>query len=121
MRLPVLLAVDDDRDALDDVETQLARRYAHDYRIESLGDPHEAISSFLLEWARDRCVVPQPVHVVGESWSGRAYELREALGQCAAPHIFCLAESETGRDLLSRAGPDAKLPLMVLPDGLSVS
>ena len=82
---------------------------------------HEAISSFLLEWARDRSVVPQTVHVVGESWSGRAYELREALGQCAAPHVFCLAESESGRDLLSRAGPDAKLPLMVLPDGSAVS
>ena len=210
MPLPVLLAVDDDRDALDDVEQQLAHRYAHDYRIESLGDPddalrmlqeladagedvalvlassalssesgrhllervrrlhphagrallvpanvwsdqstadairdsmalgridyyvprpagpfdevfHEAISSFLLEWARERSVVPQTVHVVGESWSGRAYELREALGQCAAPHVFCLAASETGRDLLSRAGPDAKLPLMVLPDGLAVS
>ena len=39
-------------------------------------------------------VVPQTVHVVGETWSGRAYELREALGQCAAPHVFCLAESE---------------------------
>ena len=66
---------------------------------------HEAISSFLLEWARDRSVVPQTVHVVGESWSGRAYELREALGQCAAPHVFCLAESESGRDLLSQGGP----------------
>ena len=43
MPLPVLLAVDDDRDALDDVETQLAQRYAHDYRIESLGDPDEAL------------------------------------------------------------------------------
>ncbi len=65
--------------------------------------------------------MPQTVHVVGESWSGRAYELREALGQCAAPHVFCLAESESGRDLLSKAGPDAKLPLMVLPDGSAVS
>ena len=37
MRLPVLLAVDDDRGALDDVEAQLVQRYAQDYRIESLG------------------------------------------------------------------------------------
>jgi len=43
MPLPVLLAVDDDRDALDDVETQLARRYAHDYRIESLGDRSDRV------------------------------------------------------------------------------
>jgi thioredoxin reductase (NADPH) len=210
MHLPVLLAVDDDRDALDDVETQLVQRYAHDYRIESLGDPdealrtlqeladggqdvalvlaasslpstsgrhlvehvrqlhphagrallvpanvwsdqptaeairdsmalgridyyvprpagsldevfHEAISGFLLEWARDRRVVPQTVHVVGETWSGRAHELREALEQCAAPHAFCLAASEQGRELLETAGPGVKLPLMVLPGGRFLS
>jgi thioredoxin reductase (NADPH) len=206
MRLPILLAVDEDRDALDEVKTQLVRRYAHDYRIDSLGDPddalrklraladggedvalvlaasslsstsgrhilehvrqlhpharrallvpanvwsdqptadairdsmalgridsyvlrpagpldevfHQAISSFLLEWARDRQVVPQTVHIVGETWSGRAYELRETFEQCAAPHSFCLAGSDKGRELLARAGPDPKLPLMVLPDG----
>ena len=207
MRLPILLVVDDDRDALDEVETQLVHRYAHDYRIESLGDPddalrtlqeladagedvalvlaassllstsgthllervrqlhphagrallvsgnvwwtdqptadairdsmalgridyylprpagsfdevfHEAVSSFLLESARARRVVPQTVHIVGETWSGRAYELREVLEQCVAPHAFCLAASEQGRDLLARTDPDAKLPLMVFPDG----
>ena len=79
---------------------------------------HEAVSSFLLEWARARSVVPQTVHIVGETWSGRAYELREVFEQCAAPHSFCLAESDEGRELLDRAGcSDAKLPLMVLPDG----
>ena len=207
MRLPVLLVVDEDRVALDEVETQLVQRYAHDYRIESLGDPddalrtlqtladagedvalvlaassllstsgshllehvrqlhphagrallvsgnvwwtdqptadairdsmalgridyylprpagsfdevfHEAVSSFLLESARARRVVPQTVHIVGETWSGRAYELREVLEQCVAPHAFCLAASEQGRELLVRTDPDAKLPLMVFPDG----
>ena len=82
---------------------------------------HEAVSSFLLEWARDRRVVPQTVHIVGETWSGRAYELREVFEQCAAPHSFCLAASDEGRELLARAGPDAKLPLMVLPDGRVLS
>jgi thioredoxin reductase (NADPH) len=210
MRLPVLLAVDDDRDALDGVETQLVQRYSHEYRIESFGDPedalrtlqeladggedvalvlaasslssttgghllehvrqlhpqagrallvpayswmeqpaadeirdsmalgridyyvprpagsldevfHEAISGFLLEWARARRVVPQTVHIVGETWSGRAFELREVFEQCAAPHSFCLAESEQGRELIAAAGPDVKLPLMVLPGGVSLS
>jgi thioredoxin reductase (NADPH) len=82
---------------------------------------HEAISSFLLEWARDRCVVPQTVHIVGETWSGRASELREVFEQCAAPHSFCLVGSEKGRELLARAGPDPKLPLMMLPDGRVLS
>jgi thioredoxin reductase (NADPH) len=30
-------------------------------------------------------------YVVGTSWSGRAYELRQTLGRCAIPHSFCLA------------------------------
>ena len=57
---------------------------------------HHAISSFLLEWATDRRMVPHTVHIVGEEWSGRAYELREVFTRCAAPHSFCLAESERG-------------------------
>lgn len=210
MRRPVLLAVDEDRDALDGVRTQLVKRYAHDYRIVSLGDSdealrtlrvladggeavalvlaasslssisgrhlldhvrqlhpharrallvptnvwsdqpatdairdsmalgridhyvprpagfldevfHQAVSSFLLEWARDRRLVPQTVHIVGETWSGRAFELREIFEQCAAPHAFCLATSEEGREFLAKAGPGARLPLMVLPGGRVLS
>jgi len=82
---------------------------------------HEAVSDFLLEWALERRLVPQTVHIVGEEWSGRAYELRDVFARCAAPHAFCLADSEEGREFVSRAGPDAKLPLMVLPDGRILS
>lgn len=210
MPLPVVLAVEQDRDALAGVETQLTRRYAGDYRVVCLGDPgvalaeltglaragadvalvlvgmpgpgatpsrllerarelhpqakrallvpsnvwsdqrsadtvrasvalggadhyvvrpagsrdevfHEAVSSFLLEWASERRAVPQTVHIVGEAWSGRAYELRQAFARCAAPHAFWLADSEEGRGLLARAGPHAALPLMVLPDGRVLS
>ncbi len=210
MSQPVLLAVDDDPDALESVATQLAQRYSHEYRVESLGNPedalrrlqeladagedvalvlassslsstsgshllehvrrlypqagrvllvppyfwtdeptsdairdamalgsidyyaprpagpfdevfHEAISGFVLEWARLRHVVPQTVHIVGETWSGRAYEMREVFEQCAAPHSFCLAGSALGRELIADAGPDVKLPLMVLPDGQALS
>ena len=78
---------------------------------------HEAISDFLLDWAYERRLVPQTIHIVGESWSGRAYELRDTFERCAAPHQFCLADSEEGRELVAKAGTDAKLPLMVLPDG----
>lgn len=210
MPLPVLLAMDEDRDALAGVETQLVQRYTPDYRVESVSDPeqalrtlteladdgdevavvlvgkslwdatggellerarqlhpyaqrglvvpggawsdqakaeaildamalgridyyvpqpaaspdevfHEAISRFLLEWATERRLVPHTVHVVGEEWSGRAYELREVFERCAAPHTFCLADSDEGRELLAKAGPDAKLPLMVLPGGRALS
>jgi thioredoxin reductase (NADPH) len=82
---------------------------------------HQSISSFLLEWSRDQRVAPNTVHVVGDTWSGRAYELREVLQRCAIPHSFCLADSEQGRELLAKAGADAKVPLLVLPNGEVVS
>jgi thioredoxin reductase (NADPH) len=206
MGRPLLLAFDEDRNAPEDVESQLMRRYARDYRVECLDDPdealhlltelahdgedvalvlarnpfaaitgielldhvrrlhphakrallvppdtwsdqataeairaalalghidyyvpspaesldevfHDAVSSFLLEWARDRSLVPHAIHIVGETWSGRAYELRAVFEQCSIPHTFCLADSDQGRELLVGAGADPKLPLMVLPDG----
>ena len=210
MALPVVLAVDERREALRAVEAQLIRRYAHDYRVMCLDDPvvaqrklaelacagqdvalvlagmrepgrgrsellerarelhrhakrallvppdvwahnptagavraciasggadyyvvrpadspdevfHEAVSSFLLEWATERRIVPHTVHIVGEAWSGRAYELREVFERCAVPHAFCLADSEEGRGFLAQAGPDVKLPVMILPGGRVLS
>ncbi len=91
------------------------------YVLTPAGSPdevfHEAVSSFLLEWARDRRSVPHTVHIVGEEWAGRAYELRTVFEQCAVPHAFWLADSDEGRELIARAGPGAALPLMALPDG----
>ena len=202
----VLLAVDEDQEVLEDLETQLVRRYARDYRIETRSDPeqalrtladlahageevalvlagrsiwdatgaallerarqlhphakralvvsggawadrptaeaildsmamgridyyvprpatsqdevfHQAISNFLLEWAAERRMVPHTVHIVGEEWTGRAYELREVFERCVAPHAFCLADSDEGRELLAKVGPDVKLPVMIFPDG----
>jgi thioredoxin reductase (NADPH) len=78
---------------------------------------HQAISSLLLEWAEARRASPHTIHVVGESWSGRAYELRDLLGRCAIPHSFCLADSNDGRAFVAEAGEAAKLPIVVLPDG----
>src|SRR5262249_12399773 len=82
---------------------------------------HEAVQSFLLEWARERRLVPQTVHIVGEEWSGRAYELRTVLEECAAPHAFCLADSDKGGEVLARAGEEAQLPLIALRDGRVLS
>jgi thioredoxin reductase (NADPH) len=78
---------------------------------------HQTISSLLLEWAEANRAAPYTVHIVGESWTGRAYELREALKQCAVVHNFCLADSTEGRALVAAAKDGAKLPLVVLPDG----
>ena len=78
---------------------------------------HAAISSFLLEWSKGQHSSPHTIHVIGETWSGRAYELRDTLQRCAAPHAFHLAESETGRELLAEVDEKTGLPLMILPDG----
>ena len=71
----------------------------------------------LLEWAEANRAAPYTVHIVGESWTGRAYELREALQQCAMSHHFCLADSPEGRELVAGARAGATLPLVVFPDG----
>ncbi len=78
---------------------------------------HHAISGMLLDWADAQRTSPHAVFVVGDSWSGRAFELREALGRCAMPHTFHLADSHEGRALVERAGDEARLPLVVFPDG----
>jgi thioredoxin reductase (NADPH) len=78
---------------------------------------HHTVSGLLLEWAQAHQTSPGTVHVVGSSWSGRAYELREALQQCAIPHSFCLVDSEEGRRLLADVDPVDELPIMVMPNG----
>jgi thioredoxin reductase (NADPH) len=78
---------------------------------------HQTISMVLLEWAEANRAAPYTVHIVGESWAGRAYELREALQQCAVSHHFCLADSDEGRALVAAARAGATLPLVVFPDG----
>jgi thioredoxin reductase (NADPH) len=78
---------------------------------------HQGIAGFLLDWSEGQRISAHTVHIVGESWSGRAYELREVLSRCAIPHHFCLAESEDGRALIVEAGGVSALPVVVFPDG----
>jgi thioredoxin reductase (NADPH) len=82
---------------------------------------HQAVSGFLLEWSHSQKIAPHTIHVVGQSWSGRAYEIRDALERCAIPHAFCLADSDRGREVLAGVHGDVELPLMVLPTGTVLS
>ncbi|QWZ08464.1 FAD-dependent oxidoreductase [Nocardioides panacis] len=77
---------------------------------------HQAVSSFLLTWAESRQRAPHTANVIGQSWSGRAYELRSVLERCALPHRFHLADSDEARVLLAGAGRRS-FPLIVWPDG----
>jgi thioredoxin reductase (NADPH) len=54
--------------------------------------------------------------VIGETWSGRAYELRDVLERCALPHRFLLADSAEGRALLQKV-PVRRFPALVTADG----
>jgi len=78
---------------------------------------HQAVSTFLLEWAHARRVSPHTIQIVGETWSGRAYELRQVLGRCAVPHSFLLADSADGRARVMETGNGEPLPIVIFPDG----
>jgi thioredoxin reductase (NADPH) len=101
--------------------TAMALRQIDYYLIRPTRAPdemfHQAISTFLLEWTHARRISSHTVHIVGESWSGRAHELREVLGRCALPHAFLLADSLEGRTLVAEAGAGKPLPLVVFPNG----
>jgi thioredoxin reductase (NADPH) len=77
---------------------------------------HQAISTFLLRWADAQRRAPYTIDVIGETWSGRAYEMRAVLERCAMPHRFLLAGSDEGRAVVARAGA-RRFPAMVMPDG----
>jgi thioredoxin reductase (NADPH) len=77
---------------------------------------HLGISSFLLAWAEGRRLFPNRVAVIGKTWTGRSYELRDVLERCALPHRFMLADSAEGRALLGPSG-GRRFPLLVMPDG----
>lgn len=99
----------------------LARREIDYYAFRPRHSPdevfHQSISNFLLEWAHARRISAKTVHVVGEAWTGRAYELRRVLGRCAVPHAFLLADSPDGQARIEQHGGGFDLPLVILPDG----
>ena len=109
-----------DTDTGDAIFEAIARGRVDQYLVWPAPPPdeqfHQAVSSFLLEWAEARRRAPHTIDVVGETWSGRAYELREVLGRCAMPHRFWLAGSEEGRAILADAGL-RRFPFLVMPDG----
>ena len=76
----------------------------------------------LLDWADSQRQSPHTIHVIGQSWEGRAYELRQLLGRCAMPHAFSLADSPAGRELVERTGAGdgdggGGFPLVIFPNG----
>lgn len=77
---------------------------------------HRAISELLEEWARIHRQQFELVRIVGEQWSPRSYELRDALTRSGIPGAFYDVNSDEGRDLLKAVDqlPPSKLPVCVL-------
>ena len=83
---------------------------------------HEAVASFLLEWAREQRRVPHTVQIVGDEWSSAAHTSCEPCSRPAPCRTRSTPPTPTkGRELIAKAGPGARLPLMVLPDGSALS
>jgi len=105
----------------DEIRQAMAGRELDFYLIRPSRSPdelfHQSVSTFLLEWSHACRASAHTVHIVGESWTGRAYELRQVLGRCAVPHSFLLADSPDGRERVIEAGEAEPLPLVIFPDG----
>src|SRR5512146_577056 len=114
-----------DRATGEAVFDSIAHGWIDHYVVRPSGSPdelfHQAITSLLLEWAEARRAFAYTIRVGGESWSGRAYELRHTLGRCAIPHVFSLADSIEGRSLVAEVGEGVKLPIVVFPGGRFLS
>ena len=78
---------------------------------------YESITRFLGEW-RSRRGGFEPVQVIGEHWSARSQELRDAFSRNGIPIGFYDAGSAPGRQRLAELGAEsAELPVVVLRFG----
>lgn len=80
---------------------------------------HQFITDFLAEWARDQKAGFKILHVVGEQWDKRSYELRDLLNRNGIQFGFYDVNSEEGRRLLNQtSNQEARLPVVIRFDGL---
>jgi thioredoxin reductase (NADPH) len=83
---------------------------------EELLYPH--VQEALTAWTRANRPRHEVVRVVGEQWSPRSHDLREALTRNTVPFRFYPVDSDEGRRLLREYGVDAaRLPTVILHDG----
>ena len=76
------------------------------------------VQEALSAWAVAHRPRHEHVRLVGEQWSPRSHELRDALTRNTVPFGFYAADSDEGRRLLAEHGADAaRLPVAILFDG----
>jgi thioredoxin reductase (NADPH) len=78
---------------------------------------HRVISEFLDEWTKAHRPGFVAIQIVGERWSPRSHELRDLWSRSGVPFEFYSADSEEGKEILTRTGASpARLPVVVLFD-----
>jgi len=81
-------------------------------------DFHRAITGFLTEWGSRHGGGFEAVWVIGEQWSARSQELRDAFSRNGIPIGFYDATSERGQQMLGELGlVSPELPVVVLRFG----
>jgi thioredoxin reductase (NADPH) len=81
-------------------------------------DFHRAITGFLSEWDSRNGGGFEAVWVIGEHWSARSQELRDAFSRNGIPIGFYNATSERGQQMLGELGlVSPELPVVVLRFG----
>jgi thioredoxin reductase len=79
---------------------------------------HQWITQFLGEWNSEREGGFEAVQVIGEHWSARSQELRDAFSRNGIPIGFYDEDTESGRQLLREFHADsAELPVVVIRFG----
>jgi thioredoxin reductase (NADPH) len=82
---------------------------------------HRDIAQFLEEWARDYRPASVAVRIVGEPWSPRSHELLDVFSRSVVQCAFYPADSEEGRELLTRWNKtSAQLPVVIVFDRLAL-
>ena len=76
------------------------------------------IGEFLAEWTRQHRPRMELIRLIGAKHSPRSRELLNLLERNGVPHGYYEAESQAGRELMTRMGVDrTRLPALVLIDG----
>jgi len=78
-------------------------------------DFHQAITQFLSEWNSEQPGNFEAVQVIGEHWSARSQELRDAFSRNGIPIGFYDADSDSGRRVLGENRMEsAELPVVLI-------
>jgi thioredoxin reductase (NADPH) len=83
---------------------------------------YPVVDSMLETWTALGDATVEDVQVVGHRWSAPAHEVRDFLARNSVPYRWWTVDDAEGRRLLTAAGADeSAVPLVVTPDGTTLS